>query len=205
MVEDRDLSARLEKDLGAIGHLVASAPPPQKKTGARPAVDLALVQRDGLEDPALRELRNLRIPLVALVPEGRLGDLAGADDFIMLPYRRAELEARLEFHLSRRAARPQAIRCRDLLIDPDNFEVLVADAPLELTYKEYELLRFLASHPRRVFSRDDLLSRVWGYEYYGGTRTVDVHIRRLRAKLGHCAPLIETVRNVGYRFSAEGA
>jgi DNA-binding response OmpR family regulator len=78
---------------------------------------------------------------------------------------------------------------------------------LDLTYKEFELLRFLAQHPGRVFTREQLLSEVWGYDYFGGTRTVDVHIRRLRAKLDDLDALIGTVRNVGYRFnlSEDGA
>ena len=75
--------------------------------------------------------------------------------------------------------------------------------PLDLTYKEFELLRFLATHPDRVFTREQLLSEVWGYDYFGGTRTVDVHVRRLRAKLGDLESLIGTVRNVGYRFNGE--
>ncbi|MEY4997053.1 MAG: hypothetical protein RLY59_457, partial [Actinomycetota bacterium] len=77
----------------------------------------------------------------------------------------------------------------------------VHDKPLDLTYKEFELLRFLATHPSRVFTREQLLSEVWGYDYFGGTRTVDVHVRRLRAKLGDMEQVIGTVRNVGYRFN----
>jgi DNA-binding response OmpR family regulator len=77
----------------------------------------------------------------------------------------------------------------------------VHDKPLDLTYKEFELLRFLSTHPSRVFTREQLLSEVWGYDYFGGTRTVDVHVRRLRAKLGEMEQLIGTVRNVGYRFN----
>jgi DNA-binding response OmpR family regulator len=89
----------------------------------------------------------------------------------------------------------------DLTVNPENYQVYVHGRPLDLTYKEFELLKFLAQRPGRVCDRDMLLREVWGYDYYGGTRTVDVHIRRLRAKLGpeHEA-LIETIRNVGYRL-----
>ena len=83
------------------------------------------------------------------------------------------------------------------------YQATVEGRPLDLTFMEYELLKFLASHPGRVFSRETLLSRVWGYEYYGGARTVDVHVRRLRAKLGEeFAHFIDTVRSVGYRFDS---
>jgi DNA-binding response OmpR family regulator len=88
-----------------------------------------------------------------------------------------------------------------LALNLETYQAVIAGRPLDLTYMEYELLRFLAAHPGKVFTRETLLSRVWGYEYYGGARTVDVHIRRLRAKLGEeNAHLIDTVRSVGYRF-----
>ena len=87
------------------------------------------------------------------------------------------------------------------MLNLETYQAAVAGRPLDLTYMEYELLKFLAAHPGKVFTRETLLSRVWGYEYYGGARTVDVHIRRLRAKLGEeHANLIQTVRSVGYRF-----
>ncbi len=87
------------------------------------------------------------------------------------------------------------------MIDEASYSAKVHGKPLDLTYKEFELLRFLAQHPGRVFTREQLLSEGWGYDYFGGTRTVDVHIRRLRAKLGDLEALIGTVRNVGYRFN----
>jgi two-component system, OmpR family, alkaline phosphatase synthesis response regulator PhoP len=82
----------------------------------------------------------------------------------------------------------------------ETYQAVIEKRPLDLTYMEYELLKFLSTHPGKVFTRETLLSRVWGYEYYGGARTVDVHIRRLRAKLGEEHNLIHTVRSVGYRF-----
>ena len=100
-----------------------------------------------------------------------------------------------------RGTRPELVEYGDLLLNLETYQAAIAGKPLDLTYMEYELLKFLASHPGKVFTRETLLSRVWGYEYYGGARTVDVHIRRLRAKLGEeHANLIQTVRSVGYRF-----
>ena len=88
-----------------------------------------------------------------------------------------------------------------MVIDEATYSVRLRGRILDLTYKEFELLKFLAQHPGRVFTRDQLLREVWGYDYFGGTRTVDVHVRRLRAKLGDLESLIGTVRNVGYRFN----
>ncbi|GBD12549.1 Sensory transduction protein regX3 [bacterium HR24] len=127
----------------------------------------------------------------------------GLDDFALRTATAAEITARIRQALWRKArvdAR-HLLRQGDLVIDLASYRVFVGGRPVHLTYKEYELLRFLAANPGRVFSREELLNKVWGYEFYGGTRTVDVHVRRLRAKLetGH-RTYIETVRNVGYRF-----
>ncbi|WP_345960870.1 response regulator transcription factor, partial [Glycomyces tenuis] len=101
------------------------------------------------------------------------------------------------------AAGPAVIRAGDLTVDPDTYAAKLKGQPLDLTYKEFELLRFLAQHPGRVFTREQLLREVWGYDYFGGTRTVDVHVRRLRAKLGsEYESMIGTVRQVGYKFVA---
>jgi DNA-binding response OmpR family regulator len=125
------------------------------------------------------------------------------DDFCLTPFHPKELEARLR-HLqfrSGRGANPDVTAYGDLVLNFETYQAMVAGRPLDLTYMEYELLKFLVSHPGKVFTREQLLSRVWGYEYYGGARTVDVHVRRLRAKLGEeHANLIQTVRSVGYRF-----
>lgn len=93
------------------------------------------------------------------------------------------------------------IQTSGVTIDEASYSAKLHGEPMDLTFKEFELLKFLAQHPGRVFTRDQLLSEVWGYDYFGGTRTVDVHIRRLRAKLGDLEGLISTVRNVGYRFN----
>ena len=98
-------------------------------------------------------------------------------------------------------AKPEMVEYSGLALNLETYQAIIAGRPLDLTYMEYELLKFLAQNPGKVFTREVLLSRVWGYEYYGGARTVDVHIRRLRAKLGEeHANLIQTVRSVGYRF-----
>ena len=124
-----------------------------------------------------------------------------ADEFVYPGAPEAELRVRLAM-LRHRAGEGEgsAVRLGDLAIDVDTYKVTAAGRPLDLTFKEFELLRFLATHPGRVYTRPALLREVWGYDFYGGTRTVDVHVRRLRAKLGpEREHLIETVRSVGYR------
>jgi len=126
------------------------------------------------------------------------------DDFCLTPFHPRELEARLR-HLQFRAGRvrgsAEVTAYSGLEINTETYQAAVDGRPLDLTYMEYELLKFFVTNPGKVFTREQLLSRVWGYEYYGGARTVDVHVRRLRAKLGEeHANLIQTVRSVGYRF-----
>lgn len=131
-------------------------------------------------------------------------DLTGIDDLLIPPYTPGELLARLRLVLwrTKNINGDRVVKIGELLIDLGNYEVTIDGIPTEMTFKEYELLKFLATHRGRVFTREALLNHVWGYDYYGGTRTVDVHIRRIRAKLGDLADdLIETVRNVGYRFA----
>ena len=125
------------------------------------------------------------------------------DDFCLDPFHPRELEARIKHMLASSEIRPESekIEYGPLVLDLETYEASVDGTPVDLTFMEYELLRFLSATPGRVFTREVLLSRVWGYEYYGGARTVDVHVRRLRAKLGEeYAGLIQTVRSVGYRF-----
>lgn len=150
-----------------------------------------------------------RLAIIALVQPQQLADLDPAlavDDFIVHPAGWEELAVRIHRALRRRrgSSSENVIRCGDLLVDLGSYRVFVAGRPVELTYKEYELLRFLAAHHDQVCTRETILNRVWGYDFYGGARTVDVHIRRLRSKIedrGHT--FIETVRNVGYRFHAD--
>jgi DNA-binding response OmpR family regulator len=146
-------------------------------------------------------------PLLLLVSGAQLADLELRDDlfddFCLYPFQPRELEARMKhlFWRTGTGTRPELVEYSELVLNLETYQAAIAGKPLDLTYMEYELLKFLASHPGKVFTRETLLSRVWGYEYYGGARTVDVHIRRLRAKLGEeHANLIQTVRSVGYRF-----
>ena len=147
------------------------------------------------------------VPVVPVVETDQLADLQVQDglfdDFVEEPYSLAGLSTRLRLVRWRfQRDSPDALSVRDLVVEPESYRATLRGTPVELTYMEFELLKFLMSHPGRVFTRETLLSRVWGYEYYGGVRTVDVHIRRLRAKLGEDhARFIETVRGVGYRFS----
>ncbi len=146
-------------------------------------------------------------PLLLIVSGTLLAELEQRsdlfDDFCMSPFHPKELEARLH-HLFWRAGRgsgPEIVEYGDLVLNLETYQAALGTRPLDLTYMEYELLKFFATHPGKAFTREQLLSRVWGYEYYGGARTVDVHVRRLRAKLGEeHASLIQTVRSVGYRF-----
>ncbi|MHB1931038.1 MAG: winged helix-turn-helix domain-containing protein [Acidimicrobiales bacterium] len=174
----------------------------------------AVVSAEADPEGALAFCRALRTgdgpptPVLLLVGGARLAALDVReqlwDDFCLSPFEPQELELRLA-QLLRRAGRgggrPELVEHGELVLNLETYQAAVSGRPLDLTYMEYELLKFLATHPGKVFTRQALLSRVWGYEYYGGARTVDVHIRRLRAKLGEeHAGLIGTVRSVGYRF-----
>ena len=163
-----------------------------------------------LEHQPMRRLREVAriaelvgIPVLLVVTSDQLALIEGAEgatDFLLAPIRPAEMRLRLH-RLVDITAGDEMLRFKDLELNPLNFQATVAEAPLDLTYMEYELLRYLVANPGRVWSREQLLSRVWGYEYYGGARTVDVHIRRLRSKLGEeRSSWITTVRSVGYRF-----
>ncbi|HVX16653.1 MAG TPA: response regulator transcription factor [Acidimicrobiales bacterium] len=156
---------------------------------------------------ALRRHDNPVAPLLLLVSGAHLDELQLRDElydeFCLDPFHPRELEARLRHLLWRTGGTETAelVAYGALVLNLETYQAAIDDRPIDLTYMEYELLKFLAQHPGRVFSREQLLSRVWGYEYYGGARTVDVHVRRLRAKLGEeHAGLIQTVRSVGYRF-----
>ena len=160
-------------------------------------------------EPACRAVQQNRAlrkaPIIALVfeQEGPRVDLSlGFDDLILAPYRLSELAVRLRLARSRveSATDPDVMRLGPIILNQATYEVFVTRVPVELTLKEYQLLLFLMRHPGRVFTRADLLDYVWGSDYFGGTRTVDVHIRRLRAKTESAGDLIETVRGVGYRL-----
>ena len=158
---------------------------------------------------ALRKRDSTLEPVMLLVSGAQLGELEMRedlfDDFCLTPFHQKELEARLRhlFWRTGRGARPEIVEYGELVLNLETYQAALSGRPLDLTYMEYELLKFFATHPSKVFTREQLLSRVWGYEYYGGARTVDVHVRRLRAKLGEeHANLIQTVRSVGYRFGS---
>lgn len=157
-----------------------------------------------------RELRRRDVPvepLLVLVSGGQLDELESRnelfDDFMITPFHPRELEARVAHLLWKagRGVRPELVEHGPISLNVETYQATVDGRPLDLTFMEYELLRFLSSHPGKVFTRETLLNRVWGYDYYGGARTVDVHVRRLRAKLGEeHASLIQTVRSVGYKL-----
>ena len=145
-------------------------------------------------------------PMLLVVTEGGMSAVSGdwgIDDVLLVTAGPAETDARLRLALARRedAAQPTRVQASGITIDEQSYSARLHGKPLDLTYKEFQLLHFLATHPSRVFTREQLLSEVWGYDYFGGTRTVDVHVRRLRAKLGDQEQIIGTVRNVGYRFN----
>lgn len=153
------------------------------------------------------EVRTAETPVLLLVAGGRLDDVGDRhdhfDDFVITPFHPQELRARLQLLLARagKANRPELVTYGPLALNVETYQAVLDGRHLDLTYMEYELLRFLASSPGQVFNRETLLNRVWGYEYYGGARTVDVHIRRLRAKMGEDhSSLISTVRGVGYKL-----
>ena len=174
-----------------------------------------LVVLDGRADlPGARTMARLfnssgsTVPLLLVLTESGLAAVAadwGLADVVLDTAGPAEFEARIRL-LVTSAANDGLISAGGIVIDDAAYSAMLDGAPLDLTYTEFELLKYLVQHPGRVFSREHLLADVWGYDYYGGTRTVDVHVRRLRAKLGpeHEA-LIGTVRNVGYRFSPDGS
>jgi len=156
---------------------------------------------------AIRKQADDTVPVIVLVGGTQLTELEHRDDlfddFCLSPFHPSEFEARLRHLLSGEidVVSSDVVEYRALTLNLETYQAAIAGRPLDMTYMEYELLKFLAQNPGKVFTREILLSRVWGYEYYGGARTVDVHVRRLRAKLGEeHAALIQTVRSVGYRF-----
>jgi DNA-binding response OmpR family regulator len=199
--------------LGLLLHTVRTGPADMIAFEDAVAADAILV--DARHDlMSARQLCQLlrragpQAPVFALMTEGGLAAVTaewGADDVVLCSAGPAEFEARLRLAIGRQASAvpttPDEIRSGELSIDEATYTARLRARVLDLTFKEFELLKFLAQHPGRVFTRAHLLQEVWGYDYFGGTRTVDVHVRRLRAKLGaEHESLIGTVRNVGYRF-----
>ncbi|MFI9275024.1 response regulator transcription factor [Kitasatospora sp. NPDC052896] len=207
-------SAEVLPALGLLLHQVRVAPAEGSALVDTPSADVILV--DGRRDlPQIRSLCQLlrstgvSAPLILVVTEGGLAAVTadwGVDDVLLDTAGPAEVEARLRLATGRKQQvavddSPMEIRNGDLSVDEATYSAKLKGRVLDLTFKEFELLKYLAQHPGRVFTRAQLLQEVWGYDYFGGTRTVDVHVRRLRAKLGvEHEQLIGTVRNVGYRF-----
>jgi DNA-binding response OmpR family regulator len=212
-------SAEVLPALALLPHQVRILPAEGSALLEAPEVDVVLV--DGRTELAhARDLcRLIRTtgsdsPVLLVVTEGGLAVVAadwGMDDVVLCTCGPAELEARLRLAVGRLLAQratddPEAhlIRSGDVTVDDATYTAKHGGRPLDLTFKEFELLKYLVQHPGRVFTREQLLQEVWGYDYFGGTRTVDVHVRRLRAKLGpEHETLIGTVRNVGYRFVSQ--
>jgi two-component system, OmpR family, alkaline phosphatase synthesis response regulator PhoP len=149
------------------------------------------------------------IPVIVMLNPESVGQvtehLMAVDDFIVTPFETSELDLRIRRLLRKiKTVSDEQIKCGDLIIDLATCEVTLSGNVLSLTFKEYELLKFLVNNQGRVFTRDVLLDKVWGYDYYGGDRTVDVHVRRLRSKIEDANhSFIDTVRNIGYRFRVE--
>lgn len=213
-------SAEVMPALALLTHRVRVLPAEPAVLVDAPPSDAVLV--DGRRDLVgarslcrLLDSTGLSVPLLLVVTEGGMAAVAadwGMDDVLLADAGPAEFEARLRLatgraQLAGEGGEPSTseIRNGDLVVDEATYSARLRNRSLDLTYKEFELLKYLAQHPGRVFTRAQLLQEVWGYDYFGGTRTVDVHVRRLRAKLGpdHEA-LIGTVRNVGYRFVPSG-
>jgi DNA-binding response OmpR family regulator len=211
-------SADVLPALALLSHHVHILPAEPAALVNGPSADIVLVdaRRELAAGRSLcRMLRatGLSVPLLAILTEGGLAGLTaewGVDDVLLETAGPAEVEARLRLAIGSLAltgdedAAAGQITAGDLVIDEATYSARVSGRLLDLTYKEFELIKHLAQHPGRVFTRAQLLQEVWGYDYFGGTRTVDVHVRRLRAKLGlEHEVLIGTVRNVGYRFVPE--
>ena len=200
-----DLGGYEWKPVASAAEVTADAPP-EGWTGAIVRLDGGTSDGTPAAWSVAQALRENGTCVLVLVRGNALDELTLRDelfdDFCLDPFHPRELEARLA-HLTAALSggSTEIITYGPLRINLDTYEAVVDERPLDLTYMEYELLRFLASQPGRVFTREALLNQVWGYEYYGGARTVDVHVRRLRAKLGEeNADLIQTIRSVGYCF-----
>jgi len=210
-------SADVLPALGLLQHDVRILPAEASVLVDAPITDCIII--DARRDlPTVKSFTKLitttgvSTPLIIVTTEGGLSAINadwGITDVILDTAGPAEVDARIRIVIGKDAITQLAknpslkeIRSGDVVIDEDSYTAKIKGRTLDLTFKEFELLKYLAQHPGRVFSRSQLLQEIWGYDYFGGTRTVDVHIRRLRSKLGpEFESVIDTVRNVGYRFS----
>lgn len=194
-------------DLGIDAAVVSS---PADAESIDPKSNLVLIESGSMPGQTLRaclaQCSRLRAPVLLVLDAGRLEDVRDAgrvDDFIISPFSQEELamRARRLVEGDGEGGGEGVVRVGELVINPANYEVSVSGRRVDLRFKEYELLLLMASNPGRVYSREALLKQVWGYEYLGGTRTVDVHVRRLRSKIEDADhAYIETIWNVGYRI-----
>ena len=210
-------SADVLPALGLLQHDVRILPAEASVLVDAPITDCIII--DARRDlPTVKSFTKLitttgvSTPLIIITTEGGLSAINadwGITDVILDTAGPAEVDARIRIVIGKDAITQLAknpslkeIRSGEVVIDEDSYTAKIKGRTLDLTFKEFELLKYLAQHPGRVFSRSQLLQEIWGYDYFGGTRTVDVHIRRLRSKLGpEFESIIDTVRNVGYRFS----
>jgi len=212
-------SAEVLPALALLQHQVKVLPAEASVLVDSPVMDLLFI--DARRDlPTVKALTRVLsstgvgAPVIAITTEGGLSAMSaewGVDDVILDTAGPAEVDARIRlavgtFQAVLESSDPTSteIRQGDVVIDESTYTAKIKGRSLDLTFKEFELIKFLAQHPGRVFTRAQLLQEIWGYDYFGGTRTVDVHIRRLRAKLGpEFESIIGTVRNVGYRFTIQ--
>jgi len=210
-------SADVLPALGLLQHDVRILPAEASVLVDAPITDCIII--DARRDlPTVKSFTKLitttgvSTPIIIVTTEGGLSAINadwGITDVILDTAGPAEVDARIRIVIGKDAINQLAknpslkeIRSGDVVIDEDSYTAKIKGRTLDLTFKEFELLKYLAQHTGRVFSRSQLLQEIWGYDYFGGTRTVDVHIRRLRSKLGpEFESVIDTVRNVGYRFS----
>lgn len=215
VTKENETANKLKSILSNRGFTVSTATSREKMLECiiQESPELIILEMNGQPSQALlHELTHgskikTRIPIMALVTAENLNrpdNYLGIDDFVVWPYDDRELVFRTRRLIQRNVHPEEMIDRGDLVIDLGNCEVRVGGKVVELTFKEYELLKFLAKEKGRVFTREVLLNKVWGYDYFGGDRTVDVHIRRLRSKIEDSGQVfIETVRNIGYRFKKD--
>jgi DNA-binding response OmpR family regulator len=214
-------SADVLPALGLLQHNIKITPQEVSLLIDLPPVDCLLLdaRRDLVASKSFTKLliaTGVDVPIIVITTEGGLSAINadwGITDVILDTAGPAELDARVRIVIGKDAIASleknpslKEIRSGEVVIDEDSYTAKIKGRSLDLTFKEFELLKYLAQHPGRVFSRSQLLQEIWGYDYFGGTRTVDVHIRRLRSKLGpEFESIIDTVRNVGYRFAITNA
>jgi DNA-binding response OmpR family regulator len=214
ITREKESALNLQTRLSELGHTGKVALFRDNISGTIGGVvpELVIMETAGQNPASLGELTQglkakYKSPVLAVVTNELLNKpdyYLEMDDFILQPFGNRELAIRIKKLIKKSEGRNEIIHTGNLRIDLDNCEVRVAGKIIELTFKEYELLKFLIRDRGRVFSRETLLNKVWGYDYFGGDRTVDVHVRRLRSKIETTEEsYIETVRNIGYRFKKE--